>query len=97
MEIPQRCEECKFCLRQRANGYGSFGKCLLQKNKRVNCLAWNRDDNCPLVEVITCKDCKHWNKKEEYCKYLSNTMGWAEDECYMVCTGADFFCEDGER
>ena len=36
-------------------------------------------------------------KREEYCKYLSNTMGWAEDECYTVCTGADFFCEDGER
>ena len=59
IDIPNRCEECKFCLRQGANDYGSFGECLLQKNKRVNCLAWNRDDNCPLVEVGTCKDCKY--------------------------------------
>ena len=58
MNIPNRCAKCKFCLRQGTNDYGSFGKCLLQKNKRVNCLAWNRDDNCPLVEVGTCKDCK---------------------------------------
>ena len=61
--MPNRCEECKFCLRQGANDYGSFGECLLQKNKRVNCLAWNRDDNCPLVEVGTCKDCKLWMEK----------------------------------
>ena len=76
MGIPQRCEECKFCLRQRTNDYDSFGEYLLQKNKRVNCLAWSKDNNCPLIEVITCKDCKYWNGKEECCKYLSNTMGW---------------------
>ena len=39
MNMPERCEECKFCLRQKTNDYGSFGKCLLQKDKRVNCLA----------------------------------------------------------
>ena len=38
IDIPNRCKECKFCLRQGANHYGSFGECLLQKNKRVNCL-----------------------------------------------------------
>ena len=54
MNIPNRCAKCKFCLRQ-----GTYGKCLLQKNKRVSWLAWNRDDNCPLVEVGTCKDCKY--------------------------------------
>ena len=58
MNMPERCEECKFCLRQKTNDYGSFGECLLQKNKRVNCLVRNRDDNCPLVEIGTCKDCK---------------------------------------
>ena len=58
MNMPERCEECKFCLRQETNDYGSFGKCLLQKDKRINCLVWSRDDDCPLVEVGTCKDCK---------------------------------------
>ena len=62
MNIPNRCAKCKFCLRQGTNNHGTFGKCLLQKNKRVNCLVWNRDDNCPLVEVVTCKDCKYNDK-----------------------------------
>ena len=89
MKIPNRCEECKFCLRQGTNDYGSFGECLLQKNNRVNCLAWSRD--------VTCKNCKYWNKGEEYCKQLSSTMGWSEDECYQVYTGENFYCADGER
>lgn len=91
MKIPNRCEECKFCLRQGANDYGSFGECLLQKNKRVNCLTLSRDDDCPLVEVITCKDCKHWDKKEKYCEHLANTIGW------FVCTSEDFYCKNAER
>ena len=34
MNIPKRCKECKFCLRQETNDYGSFEECLLQKNKK---------------------------------------------------------------
>ena len=67
------------------------------KHEVRHCVSGKVLDDCPLVEVVTCKDCKYWNKKEEYCKQLSSTMGWEEDECYTVCTGADFFCEDGER
>ena len=59
---PKRCKECKFCSQQGTNDYDSFGECLLQKNKRVNCLALSRDDDCPLIEVITCKDCKYNDK-----------------------------------
>ena len=91
IKIPKRCEECKFCMKQEANDYGSFGKCLLQKNKRVNCLAWSKDGDCPLVEVVTCKNCKYWNKEEKYCEYLANTIGW------FVCTNEDFYCKNGER
>ena len=51
MEIPERCAECKFCINQRTNDYGSWGECLLQKNKRVNCLVWRRGDYCPLISI----------------------------------------------
>ena len=94
MKIPERWEECKFCLRQGANDYGSFGKCLLQKNKRVNCLVWNRDDNCPLVEVVTCKDCKYWDEEKKYCKQTSSKIEWVD---YIVYTSEDFYCEGAER
>ena len=59
MDIRKRCEECKFWSRQRTNDNGSLCECLLQKDKRDNCLVWGRDDDCPLVEVVTCKDCKY--------------------------------------
>ena len=49
------------------------------------------------LEIVTCKDCKYWNKKTEYCKHWSDTIGCTEDAYYTVCTGADFYCEDAER
>ena len=89
MNIPNRCKECKFCLRQRTNEYGSFGECLLQKDKKVNCLAWSRDDDCPLVEIVTCKDCKY------------NMVSRKRDENVCTidgCTVTDnYFCECAER
>ena len=52
-----------------------------------------RAPNCPLG-IITCKDCKYWNKKTEYCKHWSDVFGRTY---YTVNTGADFYCEDAER
>lgn len=46
-------------------------------------------DDCPLEEIVTCKDCKYWNKETEYC-----LMPW--DAYYTVHTGADFYCEDAK-
>ena len=55
-----------------------------------------RAPNCPLG-IVTCKDCKYWNKKTEYCKHWSDAFGRTEDAYYTVCTGADFYCGDAER
>lgn len=51
MEMPKRCAECKFCIEQKTNDYGSFGECLLQNNKKVNCLVWSRDNNCLIINI----------------------------------------------
>lgn len=51
MEMPERCAECKFCIEQNTNDYGSFGECLLQNNKMVNCLVWSRDNDCLLTNI----------------------------------------------
>lgn len=48
-----------------------------------------RAPNCPLG-IITCKDCKYWNKKTEYCKHWSDVFGRTY---YTV----DFYCANGER
>ena len=49
MEMPRRCAECKFCVNQKTNDYGSYGKCLLQDGS-VDRLVWSRDSNYPLSE-----------------------------------------------
>ncbi len=49
MKMPKKCAECKICVNQKTNDYGTHGKCLLQ-DKSVDCLAWSRDTNCPLLE-----------------------------------------------
>lgn len=83
MKMPKRCAKCKFCINQKTNDYGSFGECLLQENKKVNCLVWSRDDNCPLVEIVTCKDCKY--NYENSCDF----DGFGIDD--------EYFCAKGER
>lgn len=50
MDMPSKCRDCTFCIRQKTNDYGSFGECLLQKRKTVDCLSWSKDDGCPLQE-----------------------------------------------
>ena len=40
-----------------------------------------RAPNCPLG-IITCKDCKYWNKETEYCKHWSDVFGRTEDSTY---------------
>jgi hypothetical protein len=62
-----------------------------------HCVGGKILDDCPLVEIGTCKDCKYWDKDEEYCKHLSNENGWLEDEDYRVNTESDFYCADFER
>lgn len=82
MNIPKNCEECKFCINQKTNDYGSFGECLLQTS-RVNCLNSSRDTDCPLVEIVTCKD-------YAYCKDL-----WCEKDSCVV--SEDYYCGGGEK
>ena len=47
-EIPKSCSDCDFC-----HGH-------LCKRTGIDIVA-NPKDNCPLVEIITCKDCKYWH------------------------------------
>ena len=85
MEMPERCAKCKFCINERTNDYGSFGECSLLKRKKVNCLAWSRDDSCPLVEIVTCKDCKKMDTRYSYCGVIGNI------------TDKDFYCASAKR
>ena len=85
MKMPNSCSECNLTTRKTWNYVCSINL------KDIDCTETKRPKDCPLVEIVTCKDCKHLDKETEYCKH------WTEDAYYTVCTGADFCCADAER
>ena len=59
------------------------------KHEVKHCVQGRILDDCPLVEIVTCKDCKHRKKVKDdwgyYCEYTNMVMD--DDE----------FCSSGER
>ena len=53
------------------------------KHEVKHCIKGEILDDCPLVEIVTCKDCKHND----------------EDTCYIDGLGVrdDYFCSSAER
>ncbi len=61
MEMPSGCYYCHFAENRKTNDYGSFCECgILEDYETINLLERSKHPNCPLVEIITCKDCKHF-------------------------------------
>lgn len=91
MEIPNDCMGCMFCNHLKSNDYGTYGDCaILGDGKRINLLLHQKHSDCPLVEIITCKYCRHWKfdeNKSILCGYCNNL----ETE-----TNEDFYCSDAE-
>lgn len=78
MEMPTSCKECML------NNVDSpwFGLCRTTGNNVIE-YKDSRHPNCPLVEIVTCKDCKY--NYENSCDY----DGWGVND--------DYFCAKGER
>lgn len=81
MDMPKSCRNCLFeCYYENLGGHTC--DCLektVDDNER-----WDkRLDGCPLVEIVTCKDCKH--NKNGICP---NYRHFVDD---------NFYCADGER
>lgn len=87
MEMPSDCMECMFCNHIKNDDYGShYGDCaILGDGERMNLLLHQKHSYCPLVEIVTCKECKF---------NCNNT-------CIMEGCGItveeDYFCAGGER
>ena len=92
MEMPSDCMECMFCNHIKNNDYGSYGDCaILGDNERMNLLLHKKHSNCPLVEIVTCKDCKYNVKSGK-----NTTMCDIGHRFYMR-DHRTFYCADGER
>ena len=86
MEMPNCCAECQFgCITYRNNR-----KCKISEScYTVIFTSKERPADCPLVEIVTCKDCKY------------NMVSRKRDENVCTidgCTVTDnYFCECAER
>lgn len=55
------------------------------------------------VEVVRCKNCKHWHEETGWCNEHSHFVDrlgdfcYPEENCEWKMFDADYFCKDGER
>ena len=86
MEMPESCIDCPFV---KAEGTKFFCSRIMKYIDKDN--LGNKHDDCPLVEIVTCKDC-------DYCRFeLVEGMPyyWCDkDNC---TTSEDFYCGNGDR
>ena len=86
MEMPKNCANCLFnAYYENLGGYicEHLSK-IIDKDER-----WEkRHDDCPLVEIVTCKDCKYWH---------DNGIITTCDKNIGNGFPRDYFCANGKR
>lgn len=93
MEMPKGCQHCMhFRKHMFGNGLDYSYSCVLGATEFP--MPWirqmeERASDCPLVEIVTCKDCKHCDFDDSDQTFFCNTYG------NIVCSS--HFCSDGER
>ena len=75
INMPENCMDCPLF-------DGEYGDCNIIEETKADA-AEERAENCPLAEIVTCKDCKH--NYEDTCDF--DGLG--------VCD--DYFCANGKR
>ncbi len=93
MDMPDKCEDCEFAWYEIDQGEYY---CQLIKNYVDEKDVKGVPDYCPLKELVTCKDCKHWHREMaadgqmEYINYSKCELGYPGD-------GRNWFCPKGEK
>lgn len=89
MEMPKSCSQCNLCVEDK---YADMTCVLLCEEWEESDYNENhRDENCPLVEVVTCKDCKY-NVKDG-----KNTTMCDIGHRFYMRDHDTFYCADGKR
>ena len=87
-EMPTGCLNCQFLDNE-------WYSCAITPEARTVIEYDQRAKDCPLVEIVTCKNCEHWEKllspqtrtDKEY--HFCPMIDMYTDEC--------FYCRDGKR
>jgi hypothetical protein len=82
VEMPKNCIFCPLYVGKKGEGHCA----ITHKWNAVGGL--NRLDDCPLVEIGTCKDCK-WLTTDEDGNYYCEQTGYFDS--------LDFYCKDFEK
>lgn len=82
MKMPSGCEVCDF---RKSDPYSGEEYCSKAIGSNIIIYEKERLENCPLVEVVTCKDCKYYRNGLEHCTQ------------WVMPTNDDFYCADAER
>ena len=62
MEMPRSCSQCNLCVEDK---YADMTCVLLcEEWEETDYNENHRDGKCPLVEIVTCKDCKYRGTRE---------------------------------
>lgn len=92
MEMPKNCAECPLTYPRWDFNIGcKYCNAILGHHEDYGKYKTERHPDCQLVEIVTCKDCRHWKFDENssiLCGYCTNL----ETE-----TNEDFYCADAER
>ncbi len=80
MGIPKTCYECSL------RNIRYYTCCSLIFSDR-DC---GRHPDCPLVEIVTCKDCKHRDPEDKFCD-CGHKIKWSSPR------EDDWYCADAER
>lgn len=89
MEMPFGCEVCDF---RKSDPYS--GEVYCSKAIGSNTIIYEKErlENCPLVEIITCQDCKHCHPDEDGRGYHCERDNYVRFSVY-----GDFYCAYAER
>ena len=84
MEMPKTCMECPLTYPRWDFNIGcKCCKAIIGHHEEYGEYKTTRHPDCPLVKIVTCKDCKYWNTNDRYCRYIGN---FTDEDFY--CAGA---------
>jgi hypothetical protein len=93
MEMPKNCSQCNLCVEDK---YADMTCTLLGEEwEETDYNENHRDEKCPLVEIVTCKDCKYYRNKGNKYSYCTKRLN--VDSITDRYREPDYFCANGER
>ena len=87
MEMPKNCAECPM-YNSDVDDYCDITGEWITGEEMI------RHPNCPLIEIVTCKDCKYYRSKGDEYSYCTKRIPFAS---FTECREPNFYCKDAER